>query len=79
MTEWIEHPAPYDHNLSLQENRKRSRGTLRCACGQPVSLGAALWGPDYCATCNGCDRCYNLCGQELIPRAQWEPESPYDD
>jgi hypothetical protein len=70
--EWVEKPAEYDHNKSLHENKKRSRGILRCHCGNNVDLHAAQFAPDYVAKCDQCGQLFNLVGQELIPRNQWE-------
>ena len=72
MPKWIKEPDPYDHNKTLKENKTRSRGIIACnKCKTPVHLGAAMWGPDYCAQCNKCDTLYNLGGQELKPKDQW--------
>ena len=70
--DWIERPAEYDDNKSLRENKQRSRGILRCHCGEPVDLQGAMHGPDYAAECDKCGQLYNLVGQQLRPRDQWE-------
>jgi hypothetical protein len=77
MPDWIEPPAEYDHSKTLHENKQRSRGILRCHCGGHVDLYAAAHAPDYAAECPRCDALYNLSGQELLPKAQWEES--YDD
>jgi hypothetical protein len=76
-TTWIIPPAPYDHDKSLAENRLRHRGTLRCSCGAEVTLATPnLAGSD--TDCTSCDAVFNLAGQELRPRREWE-EDPYGD
>jgi hypothetical protein len=72
MPDWIEKPAEYDDTKSLHENKQRSRGVLRCHCGAAVDLRGAMYGPDYAAECGKCKQLYNLTGQQLIPRDQWE-------
>jgi len=73
MTEWIKSPDPYDNTKTLRENKTRDRGTIECnQCGSPVKLNAAMYPPDYCAQCDKCNCLYNLSGQELKPKDQWE-------
>ena len=75
---FVREPAPYDDTKSLRENKQRDRGAVRCYCGCEVDLFDALHGPDYAAECPSCGALYNLTGQALEPRANWE-EPSFDD
>jgi hypothetical protein len=66
-------PADYDDTKSKMWNRYRDRGTISCtACGAPVNLSSAAHGPDYAAACPSCGSLYNLSGQGLRPKSEWE-------
>lgn len=71
MTTWIRKPAPYDDNLSLEMNRCRDRGAVRCSCGLKHDLEM---GDSECASCG---QLFNGGGQQLVPQSQWE--EPYDE
>lgn len=45
----------------------------QCQCGRNVTLDADYGDGIDCQ----CGRIYNLSGQELAPRAQWERDDPY--
>lgn len=77
MATWIEHPAAYDDKLTAAQNRLRPRGIVRCPCSAPVSLDDAVYGPDYAAACDRCGQLFNLSGQELRPKREWE--EPLDE
>lgn len=72
MTEWITQPQARDENKSPLANKHRDRGSIRCACGAAVSLNDAAHAPDYAAGCPRCGGLYNLSGQALRARSQWE-------
>ena len=44
----------------------------KCVCGCEVSLS------HFTNTCDGCQRDYNMSGQELAPRSQWGCETGED-
>lgn len=71
---YVRVPAPYSDALSSRENKLRDRGSVRCSCGDEVNLDGALYPPHYAASCDGCGQLFNLSGQELAPRAQWEED-----
>lgn len=72
--EWITPPAEYDDSKSLYENKQRDRGTVKCNCGEGVSLNDAARGPNYSAQCQKCGQLFNLSGQQLAPKEQWEED-----
>ena len=78
MADWIERPAEYEPSASLAENKRRPRGIVRCHCGSGVSLNNAMYPPDYAAACEKCGQLFNLSGQELRPRDEWEPDDDSD-
>ncbi len=71
MTTYIRTPAPYNHEQSLQMNRLRDRGSVRCNCGAEVNLCTGD------AECDDCGQLFNICGQQLNPRHMWEES--YDE
>lgn len=72
--DYVRKPAEYDNAKSLRENKQRDRGSVRCSCGAEVELEGAMHGPDYAAECDNCGALYNLVGQALRPKAQWEED-----
>jgi hypothetical protein len=72
MTTWVRMPADYDHDKSLQANRERDRGAVKCpTCGHAVDLGMGD------VDCDNCGQLFNMVGQALRPESEWE--EPYDD
>ena len=71
MITWIKEPVEYDWTKTHRENKLRSRGIVRCHCGEPVELGPAALPPRYYAACDKCGTLFNLCGQELRPLNEW--------
>jgi hypothetical protein len=65
-------PTEWDDTKPKMWNRYRDRGTIRCTCGGEVNLSGAAHGPDYAASCPQCGALYNLSGQALRPKAEWE-------
>ena len=54
-------------------NRYTEHAEGTCKCGKTVVLSDSLDNE-----CENCHRIYNLCGQELKPRDQWEENMDYD-
>jgi ssDNA-binding Zn-finger/Zn-ribbon topoisomerase 1 len=66
MTTWIRKPADYDGNKSLEENRWRDRGAVKCPqCSHTVDLERGD------TECENCDQMFNAVGQALAPPCQW--------
>lgn len=75
--EYVRQPEEYDPDKSNLWNRYRFRGSIRCHCGNEVDLSpAAMESSQYAAECDKCGQLFNLVGQELQPREQWE--EPWD-
>lgn len=72
--DYVRQPAIYDDGKTLAENKLRDRGSVRCDCGAEVDLEGALYAPDYAAECDNCGSLFNLVGQALKPKSQWEEE-----
>lgn len=72
MATWIRKPAPYDDNKSLQENRERDRGSVKCpCCGHEVNMQMGD------TDCEHCGQMFNASGQSLVDPSLWE--EPYDE
>ena len=71
MTIWKRKPAAYDDDKTLQQNRDRDRGAVKCpTCGATHDLEM---GDSECS----CGQEFNGNGQALVPRSQWEEDYDY--
>lgn len=68
MPAYIRKPADYDDSKTLEQNRWRDRGSVRCNCGKEHDLERGD------SNCDNCGQMFNCVGQQLKPMDQWEEE-----
>src|SRR5262245_6611407 len=71
----LAHPEEFDPpHIRTWTNTYRQPAVLLCDCGTEVELYNPLTN-----SCSGCSLEYNMSGQRLAPRSQWEDRWDEDD
>lgn len=73
LTDCMAHPERFERFAEIRTERRKIKNPAHgtCVCGSEVYLYNQYMGA---CECPGCDRWYNLFGQEIMPPEKWEED-----